>query len=312
MEYELPAKEVEAKTMETEPKPIEFPTLENAKKLILTPFDEDYQEAHSSPLTKPRKLRTVFGPQEVMMIGPKHSYEPDLEKNPMLKATLKHVYEYLERVPKEKQLIMVEGFHHNKPSAQPTLDESIRKGGEAQATVFIAQEADVEVISPEPDDTSVTEHCIAEGFTREEIALHFALRSVPGAIRNDKPLDEAALKGCLEAGLIDKQSAIEDREAAEVAAVNLINKQSKASLGRIFIAEDPSNSTTTEEAKALLKPDPEGDITNRIGIACNTARDEFILETIDAAIKEGKSPLVVYGSSHLVCLRPALEYLFAD
>ena len=233
-------------------------------------------------------------------------------ESPMLKATLDHVRDYLTRVPKEKQLVMVEGFHTKNPSAQPTLEESVRIGGEAQATVFLAQEADTEVISPEPDDKSVTEYCIAEGFTREEIALHFALRSVPGVVRRDKPLDQAALKGCLEAGLIERQRATEDQEGAEAEAVTLINHQAEKSLGRAFLAEDQSASITTEDAMTLLRPDPEGAITNRIGIACNKARDEYILDTIDAAIKEGKSPMVVYGASHLVCIRPALEYLYAD
>ena len=313
MEHELPTKEVETKTMKTEPKPSEFPTLEKAKDLILTPFDPAYQKVHSTKLEgKPRKVRTVFGPQEVLMIGPKHSYEPNLDENPMLAKTIEHIKDYLERVPKEKQLIMVEGFHDKKPYAQPTLDESIRKGGEAQATVFIAQEAGVEVVSPEVDNKTVTEKCLAAGFSKEDIALFYALRAVPGTIRSEKPLSQAALEGCLEAGLIDEQSAIEDHDRAAAEAASLINQRAEASLGRAFIAEDPSASITSEESKSLLRPDPEGLVPARIGIECNRARDEYILDTIDAAIKEGKSPLIVYGSSHLVCLRPALVYLYAD
>ena len=167
MEPKLRANGTEAVTTETEPKPSDFPTLDKAKDKIPTPFDPAYQDVHSVKLQgKPRKIRTVFGPQEVMMIDPKYSYLPKLDENPMLAKTIEDIKDYLECVPKEKQFIMVEGFHDKKPYTQATLDESIRISGEAQVTVFIAQEAGVEVISSEVDNKTVTEKCLAAGFAR--------------------------------------------------------------------------------------------------------------------------------------------------
>ena len=108
MEPKLRANGTEAVTTETEPKPSDFPTLDKAKDKIPTPFDPAYQDVHSVKLQgKPRKIRTVFGPQEVMMIDPKYSYLPKLDENPMLAKTIEDIKDYLECVPKEKQFIMV-------------------------------------------------------------------------------------------------------------------------------------------------------------------------------------------------------------
>jgi len=47
--------------------------------------------------------------------------------------------------------------------------------------------------------------------------------------------------------------------------------------------------------------------SNRVAAAIERARDAFLLQSIADHVNEGQSVLVVFGESHLMRLRPALE-----
>lgn len=62
----------------------------------------------------------------------------------------------------------------------------------------------------------------------------------------------------------------------------------------------------------LTKPGNEAPNTKlrKISRFDNEARDDYLLNTIDTSVKEGKSPLVVFGGTHAIKIAPALTYLF--
>lgn len=308
--------------------------LEQAKKLILDVNSKEYIQGHNfgskeQAAVTPVVLRYQIGNQELVAIGAPHTYTNKPE-HPVLKKIRDEFGEYVQRIPKEKRIAMVEGFHNGQPRTEATLEESAKRG-ESHMLTFLANQSGSEVISPEAPDEKILADLLEKGMTGENIALFHVLRALRGGmqrgeVRHGVPLPRgrvsvaiARIEQAFRPGWTRSDYSEEVAGQILSEAVPKINK----AMRNVF-KEDLFELSKNGEVKVVanekiifdsVDPSPwAGNTTviNSISRIVSDTRDSYILEKLAEAVEKGKSPFIVYGRSHIIRLKPALDYLFGN
>lgn len=268
--------------------------------------DPQYLAAHTAPLKKPRHYRYRYRDQEIELIGPRHTYDPN---SSMAQLTFIYVQDYISRVPKDRRLIIVEGFVGD-PTCESTLEKSVKLGGEPAGVTFLAKERGVLVISPEPHYKFEAAEFIKQGFKPEQVAVYYGLRLIPGSQENNISREEAAVIALDRAGVTPRHD-LKVKTDNIVGALWTLNEIAKNELGHELVSKYNKLNLSADQVHQLLTPNKsnKASTVNHLAAASSRLRDIYLLKQIYQCLNEGKSPLVVYGASHTVKLKPAIEYL---
>jgi hypothetical protein len=175
-----------------------------------------------------------------------------------------------------------------------------QEGGELAAAVQHALAEDAVVLGGEPDDSQIRDTLASQGIPPEDVLGFYTLRTVPQWLREGQitSLDDVRMPA-----LIDAELA-RNRQRLSVSTTILPNYASWSQWyartnGKLF--------------GALFEPEETGPLadgrygSNRIAAAISRSRDAFLLATIAERLNAGETLLVVFGGSHLMIQRPALD-----
>ena len=181
----------------------------------------------------------------------------------------------------------------------PTSDGFV-EGGETVPTVVGARQEKAKLWGGEADDLDVKAHVIPEGISGTDLLGLYALRNIPQWIGERK---------IAHAGDPRLKPLVEDVLAADRAELQLPpdvlpDYAAWASWYQRLNGKPIGPGFVTEETGPLA----DGKFgTNRIAFAVSRARDAYLHKLIISHLNAGESVLVVFGGSHLMIQRPALD-----
>lgn len=190
---------------------------------------------------------------------------------------------------------VLESVSRSKPAADGFVE-----GGETVPTVLGAAQQAAVLIGGEQDDLDVKRQVAAEGVTDTDLLGFYVLRSLPQWIggRNLKDAGDPGVRALVAAALAQQRARLRlpattlQHYAEWLAWYERINRKSLDA------------SFSTEEVGPLADGPFE---TNKIAYAVSRARDAYLHRLIVAHLNAKESILVVFGSSHLLIHRPALD-----
>jgi hypothetical protein len=189
--------------------------------------------------------------------------------------------------------------------ASQSQREGRQEGGELVASVRGALAEGAAVWGGEPDDTQIRDALAARGVSSEDMLGFYTLRSVPQWLREQKiasPDDPEART------LIDAELA-HNRERLELPPTILPSYATWSQWYERTNGKPFGASFVLEETGPLADG---GHGSNRIAAAISGVRDAFLLETIADRLNAGDTVLAVFGGSHLMILRPALDAMLGQ
>ena len=157
----------------------------------------------------------------------------------------------------------------------------------------------------EPDDSQIRDSLTSQGMSTEDVLGFYTLRTVPQWLREQKiaSADDAHTHTLIDAELAH------NRERLALPATIL---PSYAAWAEWYERTNGKAFGTTFE---LEEGGPLADGrygSNRIAAAISRSRDAFLLDAIAERLNAGESVLVVFGASHLMILRPALDAMLGQ
>jgi hypothetical protein len=205
-------------------------------------------------------------------------------------------------------VVIVEGYPASKGRNPPrlmdyALEEAIdgfQEGGESVPTIKGAIREKAQVWGGEPDDYEIKAQLITRGFSAEDVLGYYVLRVIPQWLREQKI--EHAGDPRLEK-LVDEQLKY-SRAALRLEESVMPSFSDWARWYRKLNGKPIDADFTTEEA-GPLQNGPFA--SNQISAEISRARDAFLHEQVISFLRSGKTVLVVFGGSHLMIQRPALN-----
>jgi hypothetical protein len=174
------------------------------------------------------------------------------------------------------------------------------EGGETVPAVLGARQEGATLWGGEADDSDVKARILASGFAGEDLLGFYVLRNIPQWIQERK-IDDAGdprLQPLVEAALA------RNREALALPPSALPGFAEWAAWYRRLNGVEIGAGFVTEEVGPLA----DGRFgTNPIAAAVSRARDAYLHDLVIAHLNAGESVLVVFGASHLMIHRPALD-----
>jgi hypothetical protein len=205
--------------------------------------------------------------------------------------------------------LIAEGFPYARGANPPRIiGEVVRQNevdgfvedGELVPAVRGALAQGANVWGGEPDDAAIRDRMLSQGISREDLLGFYTLRSIPQWIRErriDGPGD-ARVSALIEdelrhnRGRLGIDASLLPDFAAWTRWYGGVNGKP---FGAAFVLEEAGP----------LADGASG--SNRIAAAVGLVRDAFLLETIARHLNAGENVVVVFGESHLMRLRPALD-----
>jgi len=174
------------------------------------------------------------------------------------------------------------------------------EGGEAVPTIQGARVRGANVWGGEPDDAAIRDGVLGRGFSLQDLLGFYTLRSVPQWIRErkiDGPGDER-VKSLIVAELERNRTRLAAPATVlpdYAAWAHWYAQTNQKDFGLLFELEE-------------VGPLADGRYrSNNIAEAIARARDGFLLTIIAQHLNARESVMVVFGASHLMILRPALD-----
>jgi hypothetical protein len=185
-------------------------------------------------------------------------------------------------------------------SKSGTSADGFVEGGETVPTVMGAQQQAARLFGGEPDDTEVRRLVVIEGITDRDLLGFYVLRSLPQWI-GERQINDAAdprLQSLVVAALSRQ------RERLRLPAQTIPDYAAWLSWYEMTNGKPLNASFDTEEVGPLA----DGHFgTNKIAFAVSKARDSYLQRLMIDHLNAGESVLVVFGGSHLMIHRPALD-----
>lgn len=173
-------------------------------------------------------------------------------------------------------------------------------GGETVPTVLGARMQSARLFGGEPDDTEVRRIVASGGVSGQDLLGFYVLRNIPQWIAERK-LNDAAdprLHPLVEAALVQQRDRLKIPESI------LADYAAWLAWYQVTNGKPLTASFDTEEVGPLA----DGRFgTNKIAYAVSKARDTYLHRLIIEHLNAQESVLVVFGGSHLVIHRPALD-----
>ena len=210
----------------------------------------------------------------------------------------------------EFETVVAEGFPTSRGPNPTSIFEYAAKtgprsdgfveGGETVPTVVGARQQKAKLWGGEPDDLDVKAHVIAAGISGADLLGLYVLRNIPQWIGERKiaHAGDPHLKPLVEDALA------RDRAALHLPPDVLADYAEWASWYQRLNGKPLGPGFVTEETGPLA----DGKFgSNRIAFAISRARDAHLHKLIIGHLNAGESVLVVFGGSHLMIQRPALD-----
>ena len=189
--------------------------------------------------------------------------------------------------------------------ASKSRSDGFQEGGEIIPAVRGARELGVTVWGGEPDDSTIRDLALADGITLEELLGFYVLRSVPQWIRETKitGADDPAVRLLVESDLIRNRQRLGATGDIIVDYAGFSEWYTRINGKAFGVAFD------NEETGPLV----DGVYgSNRVAAAISRARDTFLLEFATERLNLGETVMVVFGASHLMIQRPALDAMLGQ
>lgn len=184
-------------------------------------------------------------------------------------------------------------------SQRPSSDGFV-EGGETVPAVHGARREGATVWGGEADHLAIKASVLREGFSAEDLLGLYVLRNIPQWI-GERQIASAA-DPRLEA--LVTQALSRNREALHLPSSVLPGYREWAAWYGALNQRPIGAEFMTEEVGPLV----DGRFgTNRIGAAISRARDAHLHNLVIAHLNASRNVLVVYGGSHLLIQRPALD-----
>lgn len=258
---------------------------------ILT--QDEYADIEAKGFSLPYLVTINTPKQSVLFYGSKHTNDTS---DPQFNDIEKRWNEFIEK--HTNPIALVEG-HFDEISEAGTKDreQSIIEGGEAQFVVHLARRDGIPVESPEPDRVWEANQLAAE-FGRDNVLLFYFMRQLAWWDRlTQKP--DATLES--EKMLKNMHDVFNwDDVDFSLERIKLLHAKQ---LKRPFTW---SNATWTYD---ITTPATKDYITNVISRRSGEIRDKYILKQIKKHWNQQRSPFIIFGSSHAICIEPALRNL---
>lgn len=174
------------------------------------------------------------------------------------------------------------------------------EAGELVPTVVGAQRQQAVFWGGEPHDLAVKARLFARGISGEDLLGFYVLRNIPQWVREKKIADAADAKL---ATLIDAALAT-NRETLQLSAETLPDFAAWSAWYARINGKPIGTDFVTEEVGPLS----DGSFgSNRIAYAISRARAAYLHDLVVEHLNRRRSVLVVFGASHLMIHRPALD-----
>lgn len=183
--------------------------------------------------------------------------------------------------------------------------EGRQEGGETIPAVRGAVAEGAAVWGGEPDDAQIRDALAARGVSAEDVLGFYTLRSVPQWLQEQKITspDDPHIRVLIEAELPHNRERLGLPETilpSYAAWAEWYERTNGKPFGATFELEETG-------------PLADGRYgSNRIAAAISGVRDAFLLETIADRLNADDTVLVVFGGSHLMILRPALDAMLGQ
>ena len=174
------------------------------------------------------------------------------------------------------------------------------EAGELFPAAMGAQKQKALLWGGEAHDLAVKARLIAQGFSGEDMLGFYVLRNIPQWIREEKIVDAGDRRlGPLVDGLLDH-----DRAALQLPAATLPGFAAWSAWYAKLNGKPIGADFVTEETGPLA----DGRFgSNRIAYALSRERDAYLHDLVVRHLNAGESVMVVFGASHLMIHRPALD-----
>ena len=174
------------------------------------------------------------------------------------------------------------------------------EGGETVPTIVGAHAQGAAIIGGEQDDLDIKAQVLATGFDPDDLLGFYVLRNIPQWIEERKIADVGDPR--LEPLIV--KALIRNRERLGLPSATLTDFRQWSAWYRAANRKPLDAGFSTEEAGPLA----DGRFaTNKIAYAVSRARDAYLHGLIITHLNAGKNVLVVFGGSHLMIHRPALD-----
>ncbi|MFC7499039.1 hypothetical protein ACFQRC_07365 [Enterovirga sp. GCM10030262] len=184
-------------------------------------------------------------------------------------------------------------------ASQPPKD-GFQEAGELAPSVVGALQEGATIWGGEPDDLDIKSRVLAQGFPLEDLLGFYTLRSVPQWVREQKieNAGDPRLRALVEEELTQNRTrlALEPTVLPAYADwASWYQTRNGKPIGPAFANEEVGP----------LADGPFG--SNKIAAAISRARAAYLHELVISHLNAGETVLVVFGGSHLMIHRPALD-----
>ncbi len=268
--------------------------------------------------------------QEAVLIGTEHIFDPDHPEAEYLKGVIDAIPEGSNKV------LILEGQYQDSTTRPADPREAITVGGgEFNYMRVLGEQQGIEVVPAEPDPHDSANNILKErpDITRDEVALHYALKVLQGVVKQGEParLEDVAVYIHHAAGMAGDKSegGWVDVSTSRDEVLNMNETQKKAVVGEMpgIITKLNEEFSKVYPNQKLLELQPDGTVTLLYDLFAQPVpwdpsedtviaeisrmdmlmRDRHTFELTMQALEQGKEPIVAVGSSHVSTLQPAFE-----
>lgn len=227
--------------------------------------------------------------QALYFFGARHTNDPTNAQFIYLKQCL---YEFL-NVAKEKKIIFVEGAIREIPK---NYEEATRQYGEAGTAQWLAKEADIDVICPEPTDEEQRK-VLCVSFSPQVVAYTMIVQHLAVWFRQIRQLSF---------GEAVSRSVKRETKFAEIYGFTPDDDWFYGQHKKLFGDQQVEDKNFLN---SISDPRRDDTLINKVVAYRSNLRNKYILLMIKEAWKSGKSIFIVYGKGHLATLENQLREL---
>lgn len=303
-------------------------------------YGEEY-ERENAERVRDGKIKTYNYPQATLVASVRvdesgrtisgHEHNPQAQSHKDLEAVFQ---EYLAETSPEQRALIYEGSE----ASYTDRDAAIAERADAGLAMYMADKAGVEKNPGEPSDTEVADEMERQGIGRAEMVLFTTLRAMGPVLLAEgrENIDLAQLvhhqlarngipgfreyseeeKVEISKDPARKEAVLADmsRRAVEYTVRELNSQLAIMGLPQFQVGNENNLSYQIEDPTRLINvaaPTGPGRL-GEIGRKVSEFRDRQIFNVITKQVADGKKPFMVYGGSHAVALRPALDAYFGE
>lgn len=235
----------------------------------------------------------ILGPnptgQVLYFFGARHTNDPtNIQFN-----YLKQFWDEFLNIIKDKRVVFTEGVIR---ATSLSYEDSIQRYGEAGAAQWLAKEADIDAVCPEPSDEE-QRRSLCTLFNPQLIAYTMIVQHLAVWFRYTRQLSfNQALVHSVnrETKFADIYGFTPDKYWFDEQHKKLFDKQKLEDKALLYSISDPRSDKT---------------LINKVVATRSNMRNEHILSVISEAWESGKSIFIIYGKGHFNALKHAFEKL---